>query len=324
MGAATGNAYEVRFPPTSGQPRLGALCPVSGSRAHPADGRHGRKAADAVRGRIDWECALALSLTDPGFDSAVLGESRSSLVAGQAERALLDAALALARERDLLSGGGRQRTDSTHVLAAARTLNRLECVAGTMRHALESLAVAAPHRLRARARPGWAERYGHRAADDRLPRNAARREERARTIGEDGHTLLAAALDPAAPGWLRRVPALETLRRVWVRQSYLSARGVHWRTAVGGVPPSSAFLSPPHDAGARPGRKRATGCIGYKAHSTETCGDGGPRFITDVQTVAAPVADAEAATPAHAALRARGSSRRCISSTRVTPTPNSW
>ncbi len=50
-----------------------------------------RQAAEAVRGRIDWKYALALSLTDPGFDSTVLSEFRSRLVEGGAEQVLLDA-----------------------------------------------------------------------------------------------------------------------------------------------------------------------------------------------------------------------------------------
>ena len=81
---------------------------------------------------------------------------------------------------------------------------------------------------------------------------------------------------------------------------------MRWRTAVEGIPPSSAFLSSPHDADAHLGRKCTTRWIGCKAHLTETCDDGGPHLITHVQTVAAPVADAEATTPAHAALRAKG------------------
>ncbi len=47
-------------------------------------------AADAVRGRIDWRCVLALPLRDPGFDSGVLCEFRARLVAGGAERLLFD------------------------------------------------------------------------------------------------------------------------------------------------------------------------------------------------------------------------------------------
>ncbi len=271
-----------------------------------AEGLPDRQAAKAVRGRIDWKYALALSLTDPGFDSTVLSEFRSRLVEGGAEQVLLDAVLTLARERNLLSAGGRQRTDSTHVLAAVRALNRLECVTETMRHALESLAVAAPDWLRVHAQLGWAERYGHRTFDDRLAKNAARWDERARTVGQDGHALLAAAFDPAAPGWLRQVPAVEILWRVWVQQFYLSAEGVQWRTAERGIPPSSIFLSSPYDTDAHLGRKRTTKWIGYKAHLTETCDEGKPHLITHVQTMAAPIADAEATTPAHTALRAKG------------------
>src|SRR5215211_7613358 len=77
-----------------------------------------RRAADAVRGRIDWKYALSLELTDPGFDASVLGEFRARLLAGGAERLLLDALLERFRERGLLKARGRQRTDSTHVLAA--------------------------------------------------------------------------------------------------------------------------------------------------------------------------------------------------------------
>ena len=271
-----------------------------------AEGLPDRQAAEAVRGRIDWKYALALPLTDPGFDSTVLSEFRSRLVEGGAGQVLLDAVLALARERNLLSAGGRQRTDATHVLAAVRALNRLECVTETMRHALKSLAVAAPDWLRAHAEPDWAERYGHRAMDDRLAKNAARREERARTVGGDGHALLAAALDPAAPNWLRQVPAVETLRRVWVQQVYVSAEGVQWRTAEHAIPPFSIFLSSPYDTEAHLARKRTTKWIGYKAHLTETCDEGKPHLITHVQTMAAPVADGEATTPAHAALRDKG------------------
>ena len=125
-------------------------------------------------------------------------------------------------------------------------------------------------------------------------------------MGQDGHALLAAALDPAAPGWLRQVPAVEILRRVWVQQFYLSAEGVQWRTAEHGIAPSSLYLSSPYDTNAHLGRKRTTKWVGYKAHLTETCDAGRPHLITHVQTMAAPVADGEATAPAHTALRAKG------------------
>lgn len=102
-----------------------------------------RRAADAARSRIDWKYLLGLELADPGFDASVLSEFRSRLVTSGAETLLLDTLLALCREQKLLVPRGRQRTDSTHVLGAVRSLNRLGCVIETMRAALNALAVAA-------------------------------------------------------------------------------------------------------------------------------------------------------------------------------------
>ena len=83
-----------------------------------------RQAAEAVRGRIDWQYALSLELTDPGFDSTVFSEFRTRLVVGSAEQRLLDAILDSCRERKWLNARGRQRPDSTPVLARVRAVNR--------------------------------------------------------------------------------------------------------------------------------------------------------------------------------------------------------
>ncbi len=79
-------------------------------------------------------------------------------------------------ERGLVKARGKQRTDSTHVLAAIRTLNRLEFVGETLRAALHALAQAAPAWLAQHAWPEWAERYGARVEQYRLPRSLAARQ----------------------------------------------------------------------------------------------------------------------------------------------------
>src|SRR5438309_1008062 len=112
---------------------------------------------------------------------------------------------------------GRQRSDTTHVLAAIRTLNRLELVGETLRAALNELAAAAPDWLRAAAPRAWYERYALRVEDGRLPRTAAEREAYARTVGEDGFALLDRLDEPEAPEGLRSLPAVGVLRRVWAR-----------------------------------------------------------------------------------------------------------
>jgi hypothetical protein len=170
----------------------------------------------------------------------VLSEFRGRLVAGEAVAQLLDTVLAHGRTQGLLKAGSRQRTDSTHVLASIRVLNRLECVVETLRAALNALAVAAPAWLRTRlpAPAGgatWLERDAARAEDSRLPPTEATRTAFAHTVGADGHALLAAATAPNAPAWLREVPAVEMLRQVWLQQYYVDPAGqVRWRTPVEG------------------------------------------------------------------------------------------
>jgi transposase len=95
------------------------------------EGLSDRQAAEAARGRIDWKHLLALDLADAGFDHSVLCEFRARLLRHQATERLLERVLEAAREGGLLKARGRQRTDSTHVLAAIRTLNRLELVGET-------------------------------------------------------------------------------------------------------------------------------------------------------------------------------------------------
>ena len=219
-----------------------------------------RRAAEAVRGRIDWKYLLGLELTDPGFDASVLSEFRGRLVAGGAEELLLDTLLALCRDLKLLRPRGRQRTDSTHVLGAVRFLNRLECVIETLRAALNALATAAPEWLRAHADPDWAGALCRRAERSYVPQGEATRRAHAEQIGRDGHQLLAAITAPDAPIWLREIPAVELLRQVWVQNFCLvpaeafrpptpahpdgPAPWVRWRTRPGGLSGASAADQP--------------------------------------------------------------------------------
>lgn len=155
-----------------------------------------RAAADAVRSRLDWKYLLCLELTDPGFDHTVLSEFRARLVKQQADQRLLDDLLQHLQEQGLLKAGGRQRTDSTHVLAAVRDVNRLERVGETLRAALNSLAVVAPEWLQALAPLAWYERYSRRVENYHLPKTDEARQALAATIAADGQHLLKAIEPP--------------------------------------------------------------------------------------------------------------------------------
>src|ERR1041385_3887141 len=162
-----------------------------------------RQAADAVRARIDWKYLLSLELTDAGFDFSVLSEFRARLLTGGAEELLLEKLLECCQTLGLVKARGKQRTDSTHVVAAVRLMNRLELVGETLRAALNDLAVQAPDWVRAVARAEWYERYQHRSEQGRLPKGKEAREAYAKTVGEDGFYLLECLAAVATPVSLR-------------------------------------------------------------------------------------------------------------------------
>lgn len=292
--------------PTRGQPALAPWRLVLVSILQFAEGLSDRNAADAVRSRIDWKYLLRLELSDAGFDASVLSEFRTRLRGDEPEHLLLDTLLDWCREHQLLKARGQQRTDSTHVLAAVRALNRLAVVLEVMRHALDSLAVVAPAWLAALAPDEWAERYVRRADEARLPDGKNARTELALLIGADGQTLLDAVTAVDAPAWLCELPALNTLRRVWIQNFYVQDGRLQWRTETQGLPPSIRFISSPYDLEAHLATKRSTHWVGYKLHLTETCDENLPSLITHVETSAGPIADGDTTPRMHAALAARG------------------
>src|SRR5882724_1719455 len=271
-----------------------------------------RQAAEAVRARIDWKYLLSLELTDPGFDFSVLSAFRDRLLAGSAEELLLDKLLERCRALGLLTARGQQRTDSTHVLAAIRVLNRLELVAETLRAALNAVATVAPDWLQAITPLAWYERYSRRIEESRLPKDTAEREAYAHTVGEDGFLLLDALETPAVPEGLRELPSLEALRRTWQRHYERTARapaspgeppthGVRFK-ASRELPPAAEGIESPYDVEARYRHKRDTQWTGYMVHVSETCDPTAPHLLTHVHTTPATVHEAQCTAPIQQAL----------------------
>ena len=265
-----------------------------------------RQAADAVRARIDWKYALGLELTDPGFDFSVLSEFRTRLVAGGADQLLLEKMLEHFQGKGLLKARGRQRTDSTHVLAAIRVLNRLELVAETLRATLNDLAEAAPDWLRAAAPAEWYGRYGRRVEESRLPRSEAARKEFAETVGRDGFAVLDAVAQPDAPAALASSPSVQTLRAVWGRHYERTSGGkARWRAGPE-LSRAATALESPYDTDARHSSKRDTVWTGYKAHVSETCEPDLPRLVTHVHTTVATTQDVSCTEDIHKGLSGKG------------------
>jgi transposase len=264
-----------------------------------------RQAAEAVRARIDWKYALGLELTDPGFHFSALSDFRARLLGGGAESLLLDTLLERFKSRGLVKARGKQRTDSTHVLAAVHALHLLELVAETLRATLDDLAAAVADWVREIAPPVWFERYARRIEDYRLPKSKEQREALALEIGADGFALLDALDAPSTPEAARTVAMVETLRQVW-RVHYAREDGrVRWRGAAE-LPPVRERLQSPYDPQAHYSTKRDLEWSGYKVHLTETCDADAAHLITHVQTCPAMEPDMASTASIHERLAAKG------------------
>lgn len=291
--------FETLFP-THGQP---AQCPwrlALVSVMQFAEDLSDRQAAEAVRTRIDWKYALALELGDTGFHFSVLSEFRTRLLTGSQEEQLLEILLGRLREKGWLKAGGKQRTDSTHVLAAIRNLNRLESVGETLRATLNDLATVAPDWLREWVPGEWFDRYSRAIEEYRLPKGIPARQAYAETIGRDGMQLLSAIYDDG-PDWLRQIPSVDILRQTWVHQYFVEDGIVKLRSAKD-LPPAGQRYDSPYDPQARYGNKRSTTWTGYKVHLTETCDENSLHLITHVETTQAHISDTDQTQPIHEAL----------------------
>ena len=257
-----------------------------------AEGLTDKQAAQAVATRIDWKYALGLELTETGFDPSVLSEFRKRLTEGEMERHLFDHMLSQLEEIGLVKGGGKQRTDSTHVLAAIRKLNRVECVGETMRKTLNDIATVAPEWLLEQITPDWFDLYGPRFDSYRLPQSKSELGELQLRIGRDGHHLLEAIYSSDTPPWLVQIPSVKIMRQVWIQQYYYDNGQIKWRTRHQ-LPPNKLLIESPYDFLARNRTKRKTNWTGYNVHLTETCDKDMPLIITNVETTPATTTDGE-------------------------------
>jgi transposase len=292
-----------------------------------------RMAAEAVRTRLDWKYLLGLPLEDPGSGHSVLPEFRAKVADAELEQVLLDALLERLAPDGLVKAGGKQRTDSTHVVAAVAELNQLELAGESVRAAAGALTAAHPGWVAdARHVSEWTRTYGTPVPGWHLPASKKQQDELAVTYAKDGYALLRAVDDKASPSWLAELPAVETLRKVLV-QNYTLVIHTGGREVVkrrekqpegDGIPPGRYRIASPYDADARWGAKRDESWLGYKLHVTETCddappcgcagpghdGDCGaaafPNLVTCVATTSAAVTDTEVTGVIDDALAAKG------------------
>lgn len=263
-----------------------------------------RQAVEAVRNRLDWKYMLGLSVSDAGFDASVLAEFRQRLLELEGGQFILDKLLEVCRTEGWIKEHGKMRSDSTHVLAAVRCLHHLETVGETLRVVLDELAEVAPDWLLSWVPLAWAERYGARLENARLPKTLEKRQQLALQIGQDGQRLLEALQQPEVPQEALHVESLTLLRQVW--SQYYEEREGQLCWGDGPHQPAQQTIVSPHDPEARIAVKRDTTWLGYKVHLTETCEPDLPELVVQVKTTLAPRPDVSMTLPLQEELGQRG------------------
>jgi hypothetical protein len=106
----------------------------------------------------------------------LLHDFRERLLTHEAAQRLLDTFLTAWKARGWIKARGTPRTASTHVLAAIRTLHRLECVLEAMPQALNQLSAVHPAGVCQQVPLEWYDRDVLRAERGRLPKETSKRE----------------------------------------------------------------------------------------------------------------------------------------------------
>ncbi len=116
--------------------------------------------------------------------------------------------------------------------------------------------------------------------------------------------LLTAVYEPTAPVWLREIPAMQTLRNVWLQYYHSPAveSGTIPLRAPGDKPPTAQLLQSPYEPDTHYATKREVTWVGYRLHLTETCNEDGPHLINHVATIPATINDSEMTSTIQAEL----------------------
>ena len=267
------------------------------------EGLSDRQAAQYVQIRVDWLYALSLTPGDPGFDFSILSDFRQRLLDHDAADLLLEPILSVCREQGWLKARGKERTDSTMVLAQVRSLSSLESVGESMRAALNAIAEQEPDWLDEQVNPEWFDRYVHRFELARFPKEESKRAKLRSDVGQDVQQLLGLLQNQPVPTSLQQLPEIGLLRQIFAQHYEVKEGQAQWRD--GPAVESQERVVSPYDLDARSSRKRDTTWLGYKVHLTETCDQDPacPHLVVNVETTPAPLHDADVLEPISDHLR---------------------
>jgi transposase len=257
-----------------------------------------RQAAEWVVSRLDWKYALHLPLDYAGFHFTDLSAFRARLLSGQQEQLVFEQLLERLKGLGLVHAHSQIRSDSTHLLGVVARLSQLELVAESLRLAVQAVVRADEAWGQAQLPASFRERYGVRLNEFGLSPNQVR--ERLEQVGQAAFWFLEQLEQAAEP--LRHLSEVETLRQVLAQQF----PGGSDSPPAAKRPQGREVLESPHEPEARRGTKRAQSWIGYKGQVSETCADGEPHLVVDVDATGALENDSQQLAPIQQRLKRRG------------------
>lgn len=315
------------------------------------EGLSDRQAVHAVEVRLDWRVALKLRLDFPRFDSTRLVSFRSRFLKRdstnehreatdeekKSARVLFDRMVSKLVDLGLVEKGQPVRLDSTHVVSAAKNINRYQTIFESMKLAVRALETSAPEILGDARVEGFHEKYSKPLGAYDLKRERVRKN--LEVAVKDAVRLLN-VLDAHVHAKVRRLDAVEVLAKAVKdnvelrRKGTKRARGRPAKDSsdgslseaeiasvgqVGGLSEDDVEvverqtgdrMITPHDRTARLGVKSAGKMrwVGQKLHATETVPEatGKPAFLVDGEMVHANDPDVTQTLPTLQRLRERG------------------
>jgi transposase len=270
-----------------------------------AEGLSDRQASERMQDSLMWKYALRLDVDEPGWDPSVYVEFRNRLLQSGSVELILDKMLHVAEQYKLLDTS-KQRTDATHILSAAKLLNRVELLHECVFDCLNELLKVNPKFVMRVTKTEWHDRYFKmRPYNYKIPKTDAAQKKLADTIGSDASYLLTSIdVDPDHER-LSKQNSVLILRRVVQEQFDINDDGPSLKDGSK-LGPTNHRLSSPDDPDATWGRKRGLSWLGYKVHFSETYGPNTPHLITNVHTTPAHVNDCVVLGEIHAQLKSKG------------------
>ena len=244
------------------------------------EGLSDRQAADAVRSRLDWKYARSLELTDPGFDHTVLSEFRARLVQGTRRSGYSTVLLEQCASARLAQSPGAP-ADRCHACAGHGACPQpvgvrgrdaapcAECASGGGSGVAAQAYVEREHAEWVSAIAAASRSIVCRPA---LSLAGLTQKSWGRWLG-----LLRALEETTAPAWLRELPALQSLQRVWAQQYQPREAGGHWRQPRSCPPLGRSRTRPTTRTRARQETGDHLGRL--KGHLTETCDPDRPHLL---------------------------------------------